>query len=143
MTLNCMTLLCTYLDQMIIQQRVNILLQIQFYSIFTNVLSIIFINISQTYELPKIHNKIPNYCQTLNNNHLLGQFYVKNFIGSLNCTPINFTENVPFGANNSFGTKLKKTQVGYFLKRCSAKKVLFLLHEVLSLFFKPCICTGD
>ena len=66
---------------MIIQQRGNVLLQIQFYNIFTNVLSIIFINISKTYELPKIYNKIPSYCQTLNNNHLSGQFYVKTSSG--------------------------------------------------------------
>ena len=34
--------LYTYVDQMIIQQRFNVLLQIQFYNIFTNVFSIIF-----------------------------------------------------------------------------------------------------
>ena len=51
--------LYTYVDQMIIQQRFNVLLQIQFYNIFTNVLSISFTNILQIHELPKIYNKIP------------------------------------------------------------------------------------
>ena len=35
-------LLCTYVDQMIIQQRFNVLFQLQFYIIFINVLFIIF-----------------------------------------------------------------------------------------------------
>ena len=34
--------LCTHVDQMIIQQRFNVFLQLQFYSIFTDVLFIIF-----------------------------------------------------------------------------------------------------
>ena len=42
--------LCTYLDQIIVQQRFNVLLQIQFYNIFANVVSIIF---------SRIYNKIP------------------------------------------------------------------------------------
>ena len=64
---------------MIIQQRFDVLLQIHFYIIFTNVLSIIFSNSLDIYELPKIYNKIPKYSETLalNNNHLPGQFYVK------------------------------------------------------------------
>ena len=60
--------LCIYVDQVIIQQRFNVLLQIQFYNIFTNVLSIIskvFTNTLKTDELPKIYSKIPKYCQTL------------------------------------------------------------------------------
>ena len=44
---------------MIIQQIFNVLLQIQFYNIFTDVLSIIFTNTLQIHELPKIYNKIP------------------------------------------------------------------------------------
>ena len=32
--------LCAYVDQMITQQRFNVLFQLQFYNIFTNVLSI-------------------------------------------------------------------------------------------------------
>ena len=34
--------LCTYVDQMIIQQRFNVLLEIQCYNIFTNILSVSF-----------------------------------------------------------------------------------------------------
>ena len=88
---------------MIIQQRFDVLLQIHFYIIFTNVillivfllilfmlfyfinvillilLIVIFSNSLDIYELPKIYNKIPKYSETLalNNNHLPGQFYVK------------------------------------------------------------------
>ena len=50
---------------MIIQQRFNVLLQLQFYNVFTNVLSKGFTDISKTYELPKIYNKKPKYWQTL------------------------------------------------------------------------------
>ena len=50
---------CIYLDQMIVQQRVNVLFQIQLYDIFTIIFSIIFTNILQIHELPKIDNKIP------------------------------------------------------------------------------------
>ena len=38
--------------------EIIVLLQIQFYNIFINVLSIIFTNILEIYELPKIYNKI-------------------------------------------------------------------------------------
>ena len=54
-----------YVDQMIIQQRFNVLLQVQFYNVFTNVLSKVFTGILKIYELPKIYNKNPKYCQTL------------------------------------------------------------------------------
>ena len=46
---------------MIIQQRFNVLLQLQFYNISTKD----FTDILKIYELPKIYNKIPKYCQTL------------------------------------------------------------------------------
>ena len=52
-------------DEMIIQQRFNVLLQVPFYNIFTNVLSKVFTDILKNYELPKIYNKKPKYCQTL------------------------------------------------------------------------------
>ena len=50
---------------MIIQQRFNVLLQLQFYNIFANVLSKVFTDILKIYELAKICNKKPKYCQTL------------------------------------------------------------------------------
>ena len=62
--LSKISFLCTYVDQMIIQQRFNVLLQLQFYNIFTNVLSKVFTDILKIYELPKIYNKKPKYCQT-------------------------------------------------------------------------------
>ena len=37
--------ICTFVDQMIIQQRLNVLLQLHFYNIFTNVLSKVFTDI--------------------------------------------------------------------------------------------------
>ena len=56
---------------MIIQQRFNILLQLQFYNIFTNVFpffSKFFPDILTIYEARKIQNKVPKYCQTLVDN---------------------------------------------------------------------------
>ena len=54
---------------MIIQQIFNVLLQVQFYYIFT-VFSKVLTDISNIYELPKIYNKKPKCYQTLafNNN---------------------------------------------------------------------------
>ena len=49
---------------MIIHQRFNVLFQLQFYKIFTNVLSI-FYKSFKIYQLPKISNKTPKYCQTI------------------------------------------------------------------------------
>ena len=53
---------CTYVGQMIIQQRLNVLLQVQFYNILTNVCTD---DILKIYELHKIYNKKPKYCQAL------------------------------------------------------------------------------
>ena len=54
---------------MIIQQRFNVLLQLEFYNIFTimffPLFSKFFTDILKIYELPKIYNKKPKYCQTL------------------------------------------------------------------------------
>ena len=52
--------LCTYVDQMIIQQRFNVLLQLQFYNIFTNVLSKVF------FEFLKIMNYLKYIIKNLN-----------------------------------------------------------------------------
>ena len=48
----------SYVNQVITQQRLNVLLLLQFYNVFTNFLSMI-------YELPKIYKKVRKYCQTL------------------------------------------------------------------------------
>ena len=60
---------CTYVDQMNLQQRFNVLLQLQFYNIFTIMFfpffSKVFTDILKIYELPKIYIKKPKYCQTL------------------------------------------------------------------------------
>ena len=56
--------LFTYVDQMVIQQRFNVLLQLQFYNVFYNVLPLfwrVFTDILKIYELPKVHNKILKY----------------------------------------------------------------------------------
>ena len=87
------------------------MLQVQFYNIFTDVLSIIFIfvltNILKIYELPKINNMIPKYCQTL---VLTISIYQANSMSQLHLASelYSFIENVPLGAKDSSGTKLKK-----------------------------------
>ena len=57
------------------------------------------------YKLPKIHNKIPKYCQAL----FLTIILCPKSIFFLNYTPIDFIENVSYGTKDSFGTKFKKT----------------------------------
>ena len=75
-----------YVDQMIIQQRLMfnakfnfIIFLLMFFPLFSKVFS----NILKIYELTKINNTIPTYCQKtcLNNNYLPGQFYVTNSSG--------------------------------------------------------------
>ena len=51
--------LFTYVGQMIIQQRFNVLVQLQFYNVFCNVIPLfwkVFTDILKIYELPKVHN---------------------------------------------------------------------------------------
>ena len=51
--------LFTYVGQMIIQQRFNVLVQLQFYNVFYNVIRLfwkVFTDILKIYELPKVHN---------------------------------------------------------------------------------------
>ena len=51
--------LFTYVGQMIIQQRFNVLVQLQFYNVFYNVIPLfwkVFTDILKIYELPKVHN---------------------------------------------------------------------------------------
>ena len=57
--------LCTYVDQMITQQRFNVLAQPKFkiFSIFYPLFSKDSNDILKIYELPKIYDKIPKYCQ--------------------------------------------------------------------------------
>ena len=76
---------------------------------FFPLFSKVFTNILKIYELPKINNTIPKYCQTL---VLTIIIYQANSMSQLHLdseiTPINFIENVPSGAKDSFGTKFKK-----------------------------------
>ena len=104
--------LCTYVDQMIIQQRLFCskfrftIFSLMFFPLFSKV----FTNILKIYELPKINNTIPKYCQT----HVLTIIiYQANSMSQLQLVsselyPINFTENVALGEKDSFGPKLKK-----------------------------------
>ena len=91
---------------MIKQQRFNVLLQLQFYNIFTNVFSKVFTYIIKFHELPKRYNKKPKYCQTI---VLAIIIYQANFMSQVHwdyeLTPINFTENVPKEAKDTFCTK--------------------------------------
>ena len=58
------------------KKRFNVLLQLHFVNIFTNVLSKIFTDILKIYELPKIYNKSPKYCQTFALAIIIYQAYV-------------------------------------------------------------------
>ena len=57
--------------------------------------------------------------------------YPKSAPGLLIYTPINFIENVPLGAKDSFDSKLKKN-----IELGTRRVLLFLLHQMLSLFSK-------
>ena len=119
--------LCTYVDQMIIQQRFNILLQLQFYKIFFNVLSKVFTEILNVYELPKIYNKKPKYCQKFVLIIITYQVNsIPNFIWLLNYTP---------GEQRALLTlNFKKILGRIFFIKCHAKRVPLLLHQIFSLF---------
>ena len=119
--------LCTYVYQMIIQQKLMFCFKFSFtiflpmfFSFFSNV----FTNILKIYELLKINNTIPKYCQTFVLTKIIYQFYVTTSSGFWTIHPINFTENMFLRAKDSFHTKLKKSYVRFFLKKCSAKGVL-------------------
>ena len=74
-----------------------------------------------------------------------GQFYVATSSG-FNYTPINFIENVPLEAKDSFGTKLKKNLRWIFFKKiqCQKSPSFFAASDVGPILYnKPCICTGD
>ena len=76
---------------------------------FFPLFSKVFTDILKIYELPKIYNKIPKYCQTLVLTMIMYQANsMSNLIWLLNYTPINFIENKQFGAKDSFGTKFNK-----------------------------------
>ena len=60
--------LCTYVDQMIIQQRLVFCSKFSFtifLLMFFPSFSKVFTNTLKIHELPKMYNKIPKYCQTL------------------------------------------------------------------------------
>ena len=102
--------LCIYVDKMIKQQRLVFCSRFSF-TIFLLMLfplrSKIFTNILKAYELPKINNMIPKYCQTL---VLTISIYQANSMSQLHLASelYSFIENVPLGAKDSSGTKLKK-----------------------------------
>ena len=84
--------LCTYVDQMIIQQRFMFCSKfrctislLMFFALFLNV----FINILKIYGLPKINNMIPKYCQTfVLTVAITRSILCHNFIWLLNYTPL-------------------------------------------------------
>ena len=83
---------------MIIQQRFNFFLQLQFYDIFTNVLLFpkVFTDILKIYELPKIYNKIPKYYQGLALTIMVYQVSSMSQLHlALELYPYNAIENVP------------------------------------------------
>ena len=104
---------------MIIQQRFNVLLQLQFYNIFTNVLSKVFTDILKIYELPKLYNKMPKYCQTL---ILTIIIYQANSMSQLHLTfelyppLLTLLKMYPRAKKTLLVLKFKKSQAGYFYK---------------------------
>ena len=108
MKLSKICFLCSY-----IQQRLMFCSKFSFtifLLMFFPLCSKVFTNILKIYELPKINNTIPKYCQT----HVLTIIiYQANSMSQLQLVsselyPINFTENVALGEKDSFGPKLKK-----------------------------------
>ena len=72
---------------MIIQQRINVLIQLQFYNVFTYVLSKV---------LLKMYNKNPKYCQTFVLTIIISQANsVFQLHQAFELYPINFIKNVP------------------------------------------------
>ena len=72
---------------MIIQQRINVLIQLQFYNVFTYVLSKV---------LLKMYNKNPKYCHTLVLTIIISQANsVIPLHQAFELYPINFIKNVP------------------------------------------------
>ena len=127
--------LCTYVDQMLIQQRLLFcfsfsytIFLLMFFPLYSNV----FTNLLKIYELPKIYNKILKKLLTI----ISGSILCHNFIWLL-----NFIENVHLRAEDSFGTKLKKSQVGHFKKNVVPKESFFFVASdiVPTLYNKPCI----
>ena len=76
---------------------------------FFPLFSKVFIDILRIYELPKIYNKTPEYCQILALTIIIyraSSMSQLNFF--LNYTRINFIESVPLDAKDSFDTKFLK-----------------------------------
>ena len=90
---------------------------------FFPLLSNVFTNILKIYELPKIYNKIPKYCQTLALTIIIYQIPSK-FIWLLNYIPMNFIENLALPAKDSFDSKFLKEILGriFFLKNVVPKE---------------------
>ena len=105
-----------------------------FLLMFFPLCSKVFTNILKIYELPKINNTIPKYCQTL---LLTIIIYQANSMSQLHLASelYPFIENGPLGAKNSFGTKSKEILGTIFVWKISCQKnPSFLLHQMLSLF---------
>ena len=67
LTLSKICVLCTYVDQMIIQQRLMFCFEISvtiFLLMFFPLFLKVFTNGLKIFDLPKMYNKIPKYCQT-------------------------------------------------------------------------------
>ena len=138
--------LCTYVDQVIIQQRFKFLLRLQFYNISTNVLSIIFKlfpDILTIYEPPKIYNKVPKYWSNpcLNNNHLPAQFYVSTLSGFWIIFLLTLLKMCLRGQRPLVSLNfLKKILVRIFFLKCRAIRSLFLSTGCCPYFYnKLCI----
>ena len=103
-----------------------------FLQIFFLLFSKVFTNISKIYELPKINNIIPKYCQSL---VLTIVKYQAIFMSQLHLAselyPYNFFENVLLGAKYSFGRV-------FFQKSLVPKDSFFVASDVVHILYnKP------
>ena len=92
----------------------------------------VFTDILKIYELPKIYNKTPKYWQALSVTKII--YEVPTSSGFWAIPQLTLLKMSPKGQRIILGLNLKKYPCyDIFLKR-STKRVLFLLHQMLSLF---------
>ena len=116
--------LCTYVDQVAIQQRLNewsnfsfIIFSVMFFPLFWKV----FIDILKIYELPWIYNKLPKYC----NNHLPGQFYVPTSYGFWTIPLLTLLKMGLRRQTTLLALNLKKILVRIFFQNVGLKETFF------------------
>ena len=107
MGLSKICFLCTYVDNVIIQQRLMFCSKFNFtifLLMFFPLCSKVFTNILKIYELPKTNNTLPKYCLNiptcLNKNQLPGQFYFTTSSGFWIIPLLTLLKMCPWGQRN-------------------------------------------